>query len=78
VKIGKIKNNYRKNIYERGSRLKSDIEIAQQAIMQPITEIARYIGLNDDDIELYGKYKAKVTWKHGKKSRTVPTANWCW
>jgi formate--tetrahydrofolate ligase len=49
--------------------LKSDIEIAQQATMKPISEIARYIDLGDDDIELYGKYKAKVsleTWERIK------------
>ena len=49
--------------------MKSDIEIAQQATMKPISEIARYIDLGDDDIELYGKYKAKVsleTWERIK------------
>ncbi len=38
----------------------SDIEIAQQCQMKPITEIAKVAGLNEDDIEFYGKYKAKV------------------
>lgn len=38
----------------------SDIEIAQNHKMQPITEIAKKIGLEEDQIELYGKYKAKV------------------
>ncbi len=47
--------------------MKSDIEIAQQATMKPISEIASYIGLGDDDIELYGKYKAKVTLKTWEK-----------
>lgn len=41
--------------------MKSDIEIAQEATMQPIVEVANSIGLNEDDIELYGKYKAKVS-----------------
>jgi len=40
--------------------LKSDIEIAQEAKMKPIIEIAESMGLKEDDIELYGKYKAKV------------------
>jgi formate--tetrahydrofolate ligase len=40
--------------------MKSDIEIAQEAAMQPITKIAEKIGLTFDDIELYGKYKAKI------------------
>ncbi len=40
----------------------SDIEIAQAAQMQPITEIAEKIGLTEDDLELYGKYKAKISY----------------
>ena len=40
--------------------MKSDIEIAQSAIMQPITEIARTAGVDDKYLEQYGKYKAKV------------------
>ena len=39
---------------------KSDIEIAQSAKMLPIKEIAAKIGLSEDEIEYYGKYKAKV------------------
>ncbi len=41
--------------------MKTDIEIAQAAEIQPITKIAEKIGLSFDDIELYGKYKAKIT-----------------
>ncbi|MEK4652425.1 MULTISPECIES: formate--tetrahydrofolate ligase [Niallia] len=41
--------------------MKSDIEIAQQAVMKPIIHIAEKLGLSDDDLELYGKYKAKIT-----------------
>ncbi len=37
-----------------------DIEIAQNANLKPIVEIAAGLGLNKDDIELYGKYKAKI------------------
>ncbi len=40
--------------------MKTDIEIAQAADIQPITKIAEKIGLSFDDIELYGKYKAKI------------------
>ena len=40
--------------------MKSDIEIAQEAKMKPIAEIAAMLGLSEDDIELYGKYKAKI------------------
>jgi methylenetetrahydrofolate dehydrogenase (NADP+)/methenyltetrahydrofolate cyclohydrolase/formyltetrahydrofolate synthetase len=38
----------------------SDIEIAQEAEMRPILEIAAELGLSEDDLDLYGKYKAKV------------------
>lgn len=38
----------------------SDIEIAQAAELRPILDVARQVGLNEDDLELYGKYKAKV------------------
>jgi formate--tetrahydrofolate ligase len=40
--------------------VKSDIQIAQEATMKEITEIAEQIGLKEDELELYGKYKAKV------------------
>jgi len=43
------------------SNLKSDIEIAQETKMLPIIEIARQMGLEDDEVELYGKYKAKIS-----------------
>lgn len=40
--------------------MKSDVEIAQAATMQPIHKIAEKLGLNADQIEQYGKYKAKI------------------
>ena len=40
--------------------MKSDIEIAQEATMQPITNIASKLGLTEDEIDLYGKVKAKI------------------
>jgi len=39
----------------------TDIEIAQNAKMKPIIEIAHNLGIEDDDVELYGKYKAKLS-----------------
>lgn len=39
----------------------SDIEIAQQAKLRPVVEVAAELGLGPDDIDLYGKYKAKVS-----------------
>ena len=41
--------------------MKSDIQIAQEAKMQPIVKIAEKINLTEDDIELYGKYKCKIS-----------------
>ncbi|MFJ5715138.1 formate--tetrahydrofolate ligase [Neobacillus sp. NPDC093127] len=41
--------------------VKSDIEIAQESTMKPIVEIAEKIGLVEDDLELFGKYKAKLS-----------------
>ena len=41
--------------------MKTDIEIAQEAKLQPITEVAKKLDLKDDDLELYGKYKAKIS-----------------
>jgi formate--tetrahydrofolate ligase len=40
--------------------MKSDIEIAQAAKLKPITEIADNLGIREDELELYGKYKAKI------------------
>ena len=39
---------------------KSDIQIAQEAKLKKISEIAAYLGISDDYIENYGKYKAKI------------------
>ena len=41
--------------------MKTDIQIAQEAQMQPIKEVAAQYGITEDDLELYGKYKAKFT-----------------
>lgn len=43
------------------AKVLSDIEIAQQTKLEPITAIANQVGLTDDDLELYGKYKAKIS-----------------
>ena len=40
--------------------MKTDIQIAQEAKMLPITDIATKLGIKDDELELYGKYKAKI------------------
>lgn len=41
--------------------MKSDIQIAQEAKMEPIVKIAEKLNLGEDDIELYGKYKCKIS-----------------
>jgi len=41
--------------------MKTDIQIAQEAKMLPIAEVAKNLGVQDDELELYGKYKAKIT-----------------
>ncbi len=46
-----------------GNPMPSDLEIAQQAPLKPITEIAQALGLEPQEIELYGQYKAKVDLK---------------
>ena len=42
------------------TKMPSSLEIAQQAKLRPITEIAEQLGLLDDEVEPYGRYKAKI------------------
>ncbi|WP_226675218.1 formate--tetrahydrofolate ligase [Rossellomorea aquimaris] len=44
-------------------KVKSDIEIAQGSTIKPILDIAKKVGLGEDDIELYGKYKGKISFE---------------
>lgn len=46
---------------------KSDIEIAQEAVMMPIKEVAAKLNIEEDDLEFYGKYKAKLSDEYTKK-----------
>ena len=41
--------------------MKSDIEIAQEAVLEPITTVAEKLDMTQEDLELYGKYKAKIS-----------------
>jgi len=57
---------------------KSDIEIAQEAVVQDIREIAKKLNLTEEDLDLYGKYKAKVDYnlmkrETGKKAKLILT-----
>lgn len=47
--------------------MKTDIEIAQEAELKPITEVAELLDMTMDDLELYGKYKAKISDEYLKK-----------
>ncbi len=52
--------------------MKTDIQIAQEAVMQPITEVAESIGIPADELELYGKYKAKISDKYMEELKERP------
>lgn len=52
--------------------MKTDVEIAQEAQMQHIRQIAAKLGLTEDDIELYGKYKAKISLDAWNKVKNGP------
>ena len=41
--------------------MQSDIQIAQEAKMEPIIKVAEKMNLTEDDIDLYGKYKCKIS-----------------
>ena len=71
--------------------MKTDIEIAQEAKMRPITEIAAQLGLSDEHVIPYGRYKAKIDHrlihdakKQGKLilvtaiSPTTTPVSWSW
>lgn len=50
----------------------TDLEIAQNAMMTPITEVAKQIGLSDNDLELYGSYKAKISFDAINRFKSNP------
>lgn len=52
--------------------VKSDIEIAQEATLLPIKEVAAKVGITEDELEFYGKYKAKLTDEVEKRLNTQP------
>lgn len=49
--------------------MKSDIEIAQECVMEPITKVAENFGIDVNDLEMYGKYKAKISDELFKSSK---------
>lgn len=52
--------------------MKTDIEIAQEAVMLPIKEVAAKAGIAEDDLEFYGKYKAKIADSYYEKIKNNP------
>ena len=54
--------------------MKSSLEIAQEAVLRPIMDIAREAGLEDDEVDPYGKYKAKVDLSAIERLRGNPDA----
>lgn len=58
------------------TKVPSDLEIAQAAELRPILEIAESMGLSEDDLHLYGKYKAKVNLDVLKKYRDRPNGKY--
>lgn len=66
------------NIVQRKSRsvqMKSDIEIAQEAKMKPIMEIAKGLKIPEEEVELYGKYKAKISSDAWDRLKNEPDGN---
>ncbi|MGI6286400.1 formate--tetrahydrofolate ligase [Neomoorella humiferrea] len=54
------------------AKIPSDIEIAQAAKMKPVMELARALGIEEDEVELYGKYKAKISLDVYKRLKNKP------
>lgn len=52
--------------------MKTDIEIAQEAVMLPIKEVAQKAGITEDDLEFYGKYKAKISDSYYERIKNNP------
>ena len=52
--------------------MKTDIQIAQEATMLPVIDVAKQIGIEADDLELYGKYKAKISNEYLKSIEKNP------
>ena len=52
--------------------MKTDIQIAQEATMLPIGKIAEKLGVTEDELEYYGKYKAKITDDFIKRTANKP------
>lgn len=54
---------------KRGNQMKSDLQISQETELEPIVEVASKLDLKEDDLELYGKYKAKINFSGINRSK---------
>lgn len=52
--------------------MKTDIQIAQEAVMEPIAQVAAKLGITPDELELYGRYKAKISDEYMEKLKGRP------
>ena len=52
--------------------MKSDIEIAQEAVLKPIAEISEALGIADEELEMYGRYKAKLSEEYLQRIQNNP------
>lgn len=54
---------------KRGNQMKNDLQISQETELEPIVEVANKLDLKEDDLELYGKYKAKINFSGINRSK---------
>ena len=52
--------------------MKTDIQIAQEAELKPIAQVAKALAIPEEDLELYGKYKAKISDEYLEKIESNP------
>ena len=57
---------------------KTDLEIAQECVMEGIDTIAEKVGLSSEDLEHYGKYKAKIDLEVLRRNETKPDGKLIW
>ena len=68
----------RQPLTDHGANVKSSLEIAQDAVLKPIEQIAEEVGLEDEEFEPYGRYKAKIDLGVlDRMQRRCPTASSC-
>jgi len=56
----------------------TDIQIAQSCKMKPITQVAAELGIDEEELELYGKYKAKLSDKLWERVKDRPDGKLFW